>query len=344
MSATARRLASASIDRMHTQDLSGHAHVSRFHSKASIAHGGGPNRRVKRLLGHALAVLLACTCAIVRADCADGTRQATPAEIEFATRAHAALAASLPATPIGMERFTPAHDFKRPIRLAPSCRSTPPGEFGIAHAVSYHFKLPKEEIARMDAERQRIREEVAALQMLPPDKAAQHRALTERSRAAYDAQPRTARGGQPLADDERKLAEHGNAQGKALDDQARAIKRGHEASVKPKVDALLAREDTLRTAPQRFDVRLSANVRRFPAPGDAVVAFGSPAAYGKSALTLTNIVLEIAGPPAPAKKMLFDAIDRSALAALVGKEPPTVAQSEAAAIARQSRPPASMPK
>lgn len=329
---------------MHTQALSRHAHANEFHGNTSLARGGGPNLSAKWLRRHALALLLACTCSIVRADCADGTRQATPAEIEFATRAHAALAASLPATPIGMERFTPAHDFKRPIRLGPSCRSTPPGEFGIAHAVSYHFKLPKEEIARMDAERQRIREEIAALQMLPPDKAAQHRALTEQSRAAYDAQPRTARGGQPLAEDERKLAEQGNAQGKALDDQARAIKRGHEASVKPRVDALLAREDSLRTAPQRFDVRLTANVRRLPAPGDTVAAFGLPAAYGKSALTLTNIVLEVVGPPAPAKKMLFDAIDRSALAALVGKEPPTVAQSEAAAAARQSRPPASMPR
>lgn len=300
------------------------------------------NQRFKRLRAGTLTLLLACVCAFARADCTDGTRQSSPAEIEFATRAHAALAASLPATPQGMERFTPAHDFKRPIRLTPACRSTPPGEFGITHAVTYQFKLPRDEIARMDAERSRIRGEIAALQTLPTDKAAQHRALTEQSRAAYDAQPRTTRGGLPLTDSERKLAEHNNAQGKAFDDQARAIKRGHEASVKPQVDALLAREESLRTAPQRFDVRLSANVRRFPAPGDAVATFGAPAAYGKSALTLANVVLEVVGPTVPARKVLFEAIDHRALAALVGKEPPPVAQSEAAAAARQSKPPASI--
>ena len=65
---------------------------------------------------------------VVLADCVDGVRDATPAELGFAARAEAALAAALPAPVANSERRGAPYDFSRQPRLS-FCRGAGEGAF-----------------------------------------------------------------------------------------------------------------------------------------------------------------------------------------------------------------------
>jgi len=290
----------------------------------------------------ALAFLaLASTQAL--ADCPSGVRPITAAETEYVTRAIAALAATLPATPQHMERQGQPFDFKQPVKLAPACKGSPEGTFETGYTTGYLFKWPKEEAARLDAERKKIRDEMATLKTLPPDKAAQYKDLVDKSRAAYNSQPKAKRGGPPLSDADKKLAEQKIAEGKAFDDQARALEKAHLDSVKPQVDALTAKETSLQSFPQQFRVSLALNAKQLPAAAPNVAAFGAASPKGNVGLKVTNAVLVVEGPAGRPRQVLFDAIDKAALQALVGKPLPSVSQSEAQAATNAAKPPASLP-
>lgn len=285
-------------------------------------------------------VFLAFVSAQALADCPSGVRPVTPAETEYVTRALAALAATLPATPQHMERQGPPFDFKQPAKLAPPCKGSPEGSFETNVSAGYLFKWPKEEAARLDTERRKVRDEMAALKTLPPDKAAQYKDLVDKSRAAYNSQPKAKRGGPPLSDEDRKLAEQKIAEGKSFDDQARALLKAHGDSVKPQLDALAAKEASLQSYPQQFRVVLAINAKQLPASAENVAAFGAASPKGNAGLKVTNAMVVVDGPAGRPRQVLFDAIDKAALQALVGKPLPSAAQSEAASAALVGKGPA----
>jgi hypothetical protein len=57
---------------------------------------------------------------------------------------------------------------------------------------------------------------------------------------------------------------------------------------------------------------------------------------------VTNAVLVVEGPAGRPRQVLFDAIDKAALQALVGKPLPSVSQSESQAAANAAKAPASL--
>ncbi len=65
---------------------------------------------------------------LVFADCVDGVRSPSAAEIEFAARAEAALAAALPAPIANSERRGAPYDFSKQPRLS-FCRGDKEGAF-----------------------------------------------------------------------------------------------------------------------------------------------------------------------------------------------------------------------
>ena len=270
-------------------------------------------------------------------------RPVTPAETEYVTKALAALAATLPATPQHMERQGQPFDFKQPAKLAPPCKGSPEGSFETSINAGYLFKWPKEEAARLDTERKKVRDEMAALKTLPPDKAAQVKDLVDKSRTAYNSQPKAKRGGPPLSDEDKKLAEQKVAEGKAFDDQARALEKAHGDSVKPQLDALTAKETSLQSFPQQFRVILAINAKQLPAAAENLAAFGAASPKGNAGLKVTNAMVMVDGPAGRPRQMIFDAIDKSALQSLVGKPLPPVSQSEAQAVANAAKAPAALP-
>lgn len=292
------------------------------------------------LPSRAAALLLTAIATTSLADCVSGVRPVTAAETDFATKAFAALAATLPATPQHMERQGTPFDFKQVAKLGSPCKGAPEGSLDTTFAAGYLFKWPKEEAARLDTERRKVRDEMAALKTLPPDKAAQYKDLVDKSRAAYNSQPKAKRGGPALSDEDKKLADQKIAEGKAFDDQARALEKAHLDSVKPQLDALSAKEATLQSYPQQFRVIVAINAKQLPAPGDNVATFGPASPKGNAGLKVTNTSLLVEGPAGRPRQMLFDAIDKSALQALVGKPLPPVSQSEAQAAANAAKAPA----
>lgn len=291
-------------------------------------------------LHRAAALLFAAFATSALADCPSGVRPATAAETEYLSKALAALAATLPATPQHMERQGQPFDFKQPAKLAPPCKGSPEGSFETSVTTGYLFKWPKEEAARLDTERKKVRDEMAALKTLPPDKAAQYKDLVDKSRAAYNSQPKAKRGGPPLSDEDRKLAEQKIAEGKAFDDQARALEKAHADSVKPQLDALTAKETSLQSFPQQFRVVLAINAKQLPAAAENVAALGAASPKGNAGLKVTNAVVVVDGPAGRPRQVLFEAIDKAALQSLLGKPLPPVSQSESQAAANAAKAPA----
>ncbi len=73
------------------------------------------------------------------ADCVDGVRDATPAELGFAARAEAALAAALPAPVANSERRGAPYDFSRQPRLS-FCRGAGEGAFSSSASGGYLYR------------------------------------------------------------------------------------------------------------------------------------------------------------------------------------------------------------
>jgi hypothetical protein len=288
---------------------------------------------VRVLAQRTLAVLLfLISSGFARADCVDGTRTATSAEVDFGTRALGALAAALPAPiPNSERRGAPPEIGKAP--ALSFCKGQREGDFLIAVGQSYLYRFPKADADRMFAERKEIEGRLAALETLPPEKAAEQKALLDQARAAYDAAPRRSRKDPPLSSEDQALADRKQAEGRALEDRANGVVRAHKESVRAQIEPLRRQADALQFYPQELQVRYVINVERFPTP-DAkaiVYTFGAPSARRSAGLKVHNVVAEISGPEGAARQALADAVDRAYLQSLASAPLPSVQDSQARA-------------
>jgi len=278
----------------------------------------------------AFAAALALPVVPAYADCVDGVRAATPAELEFAARARAALIAGLPAPPVQTERRGKPHDFAERPKFD-FCKNTPIGAFAPSVSEGYLYTFGRTDAERRSAERRRLLQQIEEIEGLPPEKEAQRKVLLEQMRAAYDAAPRRSRKDPPLAPEQQALADKQNAEGRRLEGLANQVASDHRASVKHQTDPLRARADALNAFPQEFVLVLHVNAARFPDSAESVATFGAPSPKQSAALKVHNVVLEVRGPAGAARQALIAAVDRDYLQGLVGQQLPEVSASQARA-------------
>ncbi len=255
------------------------------------------------------------------ADCVDGVRDATPAELGFAARAEAALAAALPAPVANSERRGAPYDFSRQPRLS-FCRGAGEGAFSSSASGGYLYN-------RMYVERKSLEKQIEELEKLPPEKEGQHKQLLAQMRTAYDAAPRRSRKDPPFTAEQQAQADRANAEGRKLEEAANKFVADHKASVKPQADLLRAQAKRLETFPQEITVRLAMNVERFPEAGPTTATFGVASARRSEGLRVHNVIVLVEGPEGPARQALFDAVDKDYVRGLVGQPLPDVAASKA---------------
>ena len=265
----------------------------------------------------AIAAALALPVVPAYADCVDGVRAATPAELEFAARARAALIAGLPAPPAQTERRGKPHDFAEQPKFD-FCKDTPVGAFAPSVSEGYLYTFARTDAERRSAERRRLLQQIEEIEMLPPEKEAQRKVLLEQMRAAYDAAPKRSRKDPPLTPEQQALADKQNAEGRRLEGLANRVAQDHRASVKNQTDPLRARADALNAFPQEFVLVLHINAARFPEPAESVATFGAPSPRQNAALKVHNVVLEVRGPEGAARQALVGG-RRSRLPAGVGR-------------------------
>lgn len=273
---------------------------------------------------------LLMTAGTVWADCVDGVREATPAELTFAARAEAALAAVLPAPIVGSERRGAPYDFSRQPRLS-FCKGDREGAFSPVMAGGYLYKFPKAEADRLYAERKAVEKQIDDLEQLPPEKEAQYKALLSQMRAAYDAAPRRSRKDPLFTAEQQAQVERANAEGRKLEEASNKVVAEHKASVRAQADQLRAQAKKLETFPQEITVRVGMNVERFPELNNVTATAGAPSAHRSAGLAVHNVVLVVDGPEGAARQALFDAIDRVYLQGLVGQPLPEIEASKSRA-------------
>jgi hypothetical protein len=288
----------------------------------------------------AIAAALALPVVPAYADCVDGVRAATPAELEFAARARAALIAGLPAPPVQTERRGKPHDFAEQPKFD-FCKDTPIGAFAPSVSEGYLYTFARTDAERRSAERRRLLQQIEEIETLPPEKEAQRKVLLEQMRAAYDAAPKRSRKDPPLPPEQQALADKQNAEGRRLEGLANQVAQDHRASVKHQTDPLRARADALNAFPQELVLVLHINAARFPEPAESVATFGVPSPRQNAALKVLNVVLEVRGPEGAARQALLAAVDRGYLQGLVGQQLPDVGASQARAAAAAAPGPAS---
>ncbi|MBX3236637.1 MAG: hypothetical protein KF814_10820 [Nitrospiraceae bacterium] len=266
----------------------------------------------------------------VWADCVDGVREATQAELAFAVRAEAALAAALPAPIPSSERRGAAYDFTRQPKLS-FCKADPEGSFSPAMAGGYLYKFPKAEADRLYGERKAIEKQIEALETLPPEENARYKELLAQMRSAYDGAPRRSRKDPPFTAEQQAQVERANTEGRKLEAAANKVVADHKASVVAQADQLRAQAKKLETFPQEFLVRLAINVDRFPEASSTTETVGTPSVRRSAGLAVHNVVVAVEGPEGGARQAIFDAIDKAYLKSLVGQPLPEVEASKARA-------------
>ncbi|MFO1221045.1 MAG: hypothetical protein U1E89_22005 [Burkholderiaceae bacterium] len=290
-----------------------------------------PIARPHAAVALALGLMLA---GMAHADCVDGVRATTAAELEFNAKAWAALVALLPAAPPNTAMRGAAPDASKPERTPSFCRGEREGAFEVVVGKGYLFTWPRADADRMSNERKQLLEQVRVLETLPPDQAARYDALVQQSRDAYKDQPRAKRGGPPLSSADQQLSDRKGAEAKALYDQAQAILNAHLASVAPEASALRAKADALQTYPQELGVQLRLNASRPDATVDPkrvqLHIHGEP---HKGGLVVHNVTVAVGGPEGGARQRLWEALDHARIKALVGAPLPGVADSAARAAA-----------
>jgi hypothetical protein len=280
-----------------------------------------------------LATLLACAGLLValpaRADCVDGVRKATPAEMDFLQRAHAALIAGLPEAVRPLERNSPQR--LEPGTVAPPslCGGTPVGGFSPGAFTAFNFNFTPEETKARAEQRRLLRQQVDELKKLPPDKQSEVQQLTEQARAAAAQAPRRSRNDPPFTPEQRAQVERAEAEANRLSQAARKIQFDHDAGVKPQTDALNERADRLQAGQQTFTVALTMNVQRFAEATAAseVITLGAPSANRSGSLRARNLVVEVKGPAGPTRDAIVTLIDRAYLQSLLDAPLPDLAAS-----------------
>ncbi len=275
------------------------------------------------------ALVFASTATWVHADCVDGVRDATKAELDFATRARAALIAGLPVFPTSIERRSKVPDLNLRVSLG-FCRAQPIGAFDVSVQDGFRYSFTPAEANERSQKRRELLKQIEQIEQLPAEKEAQRKALSDQARAAYDLMPRRSRKDPPFTPEQQALVERQNAEGRRLETASRNVESDHRASVKAQTDPLRVQADAQQQGPQEFNLALAINVAKFSEAGaQALVTFGSPNAKYSAGLVVHNVVLTVTGPDSPARRALVDAVDIKYLQGLVGKAPPEVAASQA---------------
>lgn len=285
-------------------------------------------------------MVLAATATFSRADCVDGVRNSTAAERDYEQRALAALAALIPATSANMALRGKPFDFKTlPPPRANFCKSERQDRgWEDVVGAGYLFTWPKADQDRRPGERRQLLDQIASIEALPSDQAAQHQQLNEQARAAYNSQPKKARRSDPeLSDADRKLAEQKVAEGKALDEEAKAIMSAHLAKVKAQTDPLRAKANALQARVQELQLTFKMNSRQLDSESatHVIASVGSPGEDGGlKANNVVAIVSDRGSIPASEnvpQQALFGAIDQTRMRALLGKSLPSISESESTA-------------
>lgn len=263
----------------------------------------------------------------VWADCPDGVRDPSPAELAFAARAAAALAAALPAPIPSSERRGAPYDFSSQPTLS-FCRTEPQGHFSPSVRGAYLYTFPKAEADRRYVERKRVEQQIENLEKLPAEKEAQYQRLLADMRAAYAAAPRRQRKDPPFTPEQQAQVDRANAEGAKLEAAAKQVVTDHKAAVRPQADLLRTQADRLAGFPQEIAVGLAMNLDRLPPAGPRTLAFGAASAGRSAGLRVHNVVIEVAGPEGEAVQAFFDAVDKTYLKSLLGQAPPEVVQSK----------------
>jgi hypothetical protein len=234
-------------------------------------------------------------------------------------------------------------DPRAPVAAPALCRGTREGDFDVQRGASYLYTFPAAEASRLTGERRIVDARIREVETLPPALEAERKALEDRARAAYDLMPRRNRRDPPFTPEQQAEVDRRSAEGRALEDQSRAVVQRHLASVKPELESLKAERARLESFPQTIDLRIEMNARALPpagAPGAQARTWstGSPAPQRSAGLQVRNLVVTVGGPPGPARDAVFESIDTGWLQSLVGKAPPEIEASEARAAAVAARP------
>jgi len=265
---------------------------------------------------------------LAAADCVEDERPAKPAEVEFHRRATAALLATLPPAPAGVEVTSSPIDFKRLPAIGLLCREHKDGEFTVSARRDYLQRVSEPERKRLMAERQSLTDQMYALEKIPADKVAERTALEEKSRAAWDAMKAAEKVGDEAATKARA------AEYRAWRDQAVGIDQQHIASVKPQVEAMRKRQSAIAVNGQEAVVGVAINVVKLPAANatNPVGAYGTASPGRSVGLKVHNVVWSVSGPDGTLRQALTASIDKVRLQGMVGKPLPAESESEAFAM------------
>ena len=262
---------------------------------------------------------------LAAADCT--MRKPKAAEIDFNTRAMAALMATLPPAPAGVQMSEgKSYDFNKvPDVNEVLCDFSKEGAFSVTARRSYLRKHTEAERKYWDTQYEAVQTQAGALRKLPAEKVAQEKALRQQSNIAWQATRDAEKAG------DKATAQARDAEYRALRNQADAIQNAHEASVKPQLDELNRRRTGIDLADQRVEIEIAMNLQRLPTANErTVVGSQGAASPGKSAgLRVNNVVWSVGGTDGSLRQALVAAIDRDHLQSLVGKPLPSAAESEA---------------
>lgn len=236
------------------------------------------------------------------ADCIDGFRKETPAEVAYFQKVQAALKEVLVPAPAGWT-FTPMRDGT----LGGLCKGTPEGGFSITVDAKYTYRPSKEEADRLNAESGKIQVEIDALEKLPPELTKERNDFM----AKYSEKTRAAR--QADQEGKKELARSLYAERDAFGKQADDVRNRHLASVKPKTDELRKRHQGLFSGPQDVMLKVSAN-EQYPeklSPGhESEIAVGKVPAPRSPGLKVHG-VRTVAKGPTPKREEIMSLVDKA---------------------------------
>lgn len=277
-----------------------------------------------------VATTLVGVSGIARADCVDGVRQTTPAELEFAARGEAALAAAMPAPIANSERLGNGYNFSQPPRLS-FCKGDRTGAFSPGVRFAYLYKFPQAEADRMYTERKAVEQQIETLKSLPPEKEARYNELIAQMRAAYASAPRRQRKDPPFTPKQQAQADRADAEGRKLEAEANKYVADHVDSVRPQTERLKKQADALQGYPQEIFIHMGMNMDKFPEAGPTLATFGKANPQRSEGLRVHNVVVIAEGPDGAARQAFLDAVDKTYLQGLIGQPLPEVAVSKARA-------------
>lgn len=256
----------------------------------------------------AIAILATGMVRIALADCIEGMREATPAEVRFHQRVSASLKDALP---------TPPPNWTAGPAIAPEvgafCKGEPEGGFEVRVAATFTYHPPKEEGDRLYAEHRKLQAEIDTLKQLPPAVATERQGWLDRMSGANRASNQAAKEGN------RALAKQKDAEADEYSRKGREVRDAYLASVRSKVEALEARQKTLDYRGSAVNVILVANGGQ-PRQVDPTAAFevvaGKVPTPNAPGLKVHNVRAVVEGPAAR-REAFRPALDKEKLARIV---------------------------